>query len=95
VIKQEPGVEYRHDPGCPTAASSDAMMEDDRQWFEEHPYFQVRHRPPTKYDMVELNWETGSPVNTRWAGVVAVHQAAPGYRFRDLSRCYPVSAGVA
>jgi hypothetical protein len=91
VIQFEPGVTYTHDPGCPTASNDDAMMDDDRAWFDAHPKLDERRRPVTRYEAVELNWANGFPVNMQWGGEVVVHRGpVDGVRFRNLSECYAI-----
>lgn len=74
--------ELHHDPTCPAAAALDAVMVDDRQWFETHPDAMHRCRDIYPAEITELADMAGSRPPA--GAIIHVQQLAPGVRGRAL-----------
>lgn len=73
-----------HAGTCPMSRAMDAVMDDDAEWFRQHPRATFRTRPVTWAEAAEIEMSWG----WRPTGDVIVRQLAPGLRSRYLTdRC--------
>jgi hypothetical protein len=74
--------QLRHADTCPAGNSLDAVTDDDRQYFEDHPHELLRVRPITHAERLE--WAHVEGVHVDRDARICVHNLAPGVRRRSL-----------
>ena len=83
-----------HDEGCPHAAALDALMDEDRMFFEMHPDLVQRRRPPSPVELAEHRIAGEFPdIPGELSGEVVVTLLGPGLRTRDFSGVYFITTG--
>ena len=70
-----------HAGTCPISVGTDRALDDDAEWFRQHPGATFRTRPVTWAEAAEIEITWG----WRPTGNVIVRQLAPGLRTRHLT----------
>lgn len=81
-----------HTATCPLGRDLDAMSDNDRDWFAEHPGATFRRRPVQwcERDYLAMNLPVELPPGATWHGEVLVTQLAPGVRWRSYGDVFVI-----
>lgn len=72
--------DLQHDANCPLGMAIEAIAEDDRAWFADHPGQDVRHRGIDHAEVREWSTVRGKP-DIATCNRMAVWAIEPGVRF--------------